>query len=108
MFGQRRPRLPPPTKLLTTFKKAKKKGQEKKKTASVHFCGMIHFNQNIWKLRAACEIAHPRAFVCVRVRLGDSFLLLIDRHEKEVFGENVHVARPRPHPLVPHVTITME
>lgn len=49
----------------------------------------------------SCALA--RVFVCVR--LGDSFLLLIDRHEKEVFGENVHMARPRPHPLVPRVTI---
>lgn len=33
-------------------------------------------------------------------------LLLIDRHEQEVFGENVHVASPRLHPLVPRVTVT--
>lgn len=32
-------------------------------------------------------------------------LLLIDRHKQEVFGENVHVARPRLHPSMPHVTV---
>lgn len=34
-----------------------------------------------------------------------TFLLLIDRHKQEVFGENVNMAGPSLHPLVPHVTI---
>lgn len=34
------------------------------------------------------------------------FLLLIDRHKQEVFGENVDVAGPRLYPLVPRVAIT--
>lgn len=36
------------------------------------------------------------------------FLLLIDRHKQEVFGENVDMAGPRLYPLVPHVTITIK
>lgn len=33
------------------------------------------------------------------------YLLLIDRHKQEVFGENVNMAGPRPHTLMPHVAI---
>lgn len=40
------------------------------------------------------------------VKVEERDLLLIDRHEQEVFGENVHVASPRLHPLVPRVTVT--
>ena len=36
---------------------------------------------------------------------GRIFLLLIDRHKQEVFGEDVDVAGPRLYPLVPRVAI---
>lgn len=70
----------------------------------MHFCAVNHFNQDIWKL--VCEL-RVRS-VCACARLGGGLLLLIDRHEEEVFGENVHVARPRLHPLVARVTIAEE
>lgn len=105
LFGQRGPGLPPPTKLLTTFRKVIKKTIfKKRKAASARFCGVTHFNQNIWKLVGdACETV--QACVCVHVCLGDSSLLLIDGHKEKVFGKNVHIARPRPHSLVPRVAI---
>lgn len=35
-------------------------------------------------------------------------VLLIDRHKQEVFGENVHMAGPRLHPLVSRVAVPVE
>ncbi len=35
-------------------------------------------------------------------------LLLIDRHEQEVFGKDVNMAGPRLHPLMPRVPIAEE
>ena len=46
--------------------------------------------------------------VCLCVWNQNIFLLLIDRHEQEVFGENVDVASPRLHPLMPHVTVAVK
>lgn len=42
----------------------------------------------------------------MRVHSLDS--LVIHRHEQEVFFEDVHVARPRLHPLVPPLPLTAE